>query len=82
MTAEQFRDALTSLTGDGYSTPAAEVGTGEKEQKRFALAAPTHWIWNKPGAAEKATPGHVYFRRTLELAAAPTDATTVTQVEL
>jgi hypothetical protein len=81
MTAEQFRDALTSLTGYGYTTAAADVAAGEKEQKRFALTAPMRWIWDKPGAAERAAPGHVYFRRTIDLAATPTDATLMAQAD-
>jgi mono/diheme cytochrome c family protein len=36
LSAEQFRDALTCLTGIGYSSPAAEITPGESEQKRFA----------------------------------------------
>ena len=35
------------------------------------------WIWNDPNAAEKARPGHVYFRRIIHLAKVPTEATAV-----
>jgi len=77
LSAEQFRDALTTLTGIGYSSPAAEITASESEQKRFALPIPVHWIWNDPHAAEKAKPGHLYFRKTIQLAARPEDATAV-----
>ena len=40
LSAEQFRDALTRLTGDGYSSPAAEITLSESEQKRFAPPMP------------------------------------------
>ena len=75
LSAEQFRDALTSLTGIGYSAPAAEVIQRPSEQKQFAPPIAVKWIWNDPHAAEKARPGHVYFRRMIHLAKVPTDAT-------
>ena len=75
LSAEQFRDALTRLTGAGYSSPAAEVTPSESEQKKFAPSVAIKWIWNDPHAAEKAKAGHVYFRKTVRLAEVPTDAT-------
>jgi mono/diheme cytochrome c family protein len=77
LSAEQFRDALTSITGVGYPSPLAEVVPVEPEQKRFALAAPLSWIWNDSHAAEKAKAGHVYFRKTVKLDKVPEDATAV-----
>ena len=77
LSAEQFRDALTTLTGIGYSSPAAEIVPSETEQKQFALRIPVSWIWNDAHAAEKAPPGHVYFRKNLRLAVVPSDATAV-----
>jgi hypothetical protein len=74
LSAEQFRDALTSITGIGYSSPATEVPATESEQKRFALPVHIQWIWNDPHAAEKAKAGHVYFRKTIQLGGIPTDA--------
>jgi mono/diheme cytochrome c family protein len=74
LSAEQFRDALTCVTGAGYSSPAAAVTPDETEQKRFAPAVPIKWIWNDPHAAEKAKAEHVYFRKTLHLAQVPADA--------
>ena len=75
LSAEQFRDALTRLTGAGYSSPAAEITPSESEQKRFAPPMAVKWIWNDPHAAEKAKPGHVYFRKTISLTNVPVDAT-------
>ena len=77
LTAEQFRDALTTLTGIGYAAPAAEIVPSQTEQKQFALPIPVSWIWDEPHAAEKARPGHVFFRKAMELAAVPADATAV-----
>jgi mono/diheme cytochrome c family protein len=75
LSAEQFRDALTRLTGAGYSSPAAEITPSESEQKRFAPPLAVKWIWNDPNAADKAKAGHVYFRKTIHLAEMPSDAT-------
>jgi mono/diheme cytochrome c family protein len=74
LSAEQFRDALTAITGVGYSSPATEVPSTESEQKRFSPPVHAQWIWNDTHAAEKAKAGHVYFRKTIQFAAVPTDA--------
>jgi mono/diheme cytochrome c family protein len=74
LTAEQFRDALTTLTGIGYSTPLAEVDPSESEQQRFGLKPIPKWIWNSTNAATKAKAEHVYFRKTVSLPELPTDA--------
>jgi hypothetical protein len=74
LSAEQFRDALTAITRFGYSSPVAEVTPTASEQKRFAPPVHPQWIWNDPRAAEKTKAGHVYFRKTIQLAAVPTDA--------
>jgi mono/diheme cytochrome c family protein len=75
MTAEQFRDSLTSLAGVGYPSPLADIGPEEKEKKRFAPPFALHWIWNDKHAAEAARPGHVYFRKIVHLDKTPADAT-------
>jgi mono/diheme cytochrome c family protein len=77
LSAEQFRDALTSLTGVGYPSPLADVVSTETQQKKFAFSRPVYWIWNTPTAAEKAKAGHLYFRRTIRLDVVPEDATAV-----
>jgi mono/diheme cytochrome c family protein len=77
LSAEQFRDALAALTGIGYSSPAADIARSESEEKRFALPIPVQWIWNDPNAADKAKAGHVYFRKTVQFASVPEDATAV-----
>lgn len=76
MSAEQFRDALTSLTGVGYSAPAAELdeNVGETINSRFAIKATPKWIWNSTNAAEKAKAGEVYFRKKITLPVLPKEA--------
>ncbi len=74
LTAEQFRDALTRLTGVGYGTALAEVEPGESEQNKYALKPIPKWIWNSTNAASQAKAEHVYFRKTISLTEIPTDA--------
>ena len=74
LSAEQFRDALTSLTGIGYGTPLAEVEAGPSEEKKYALNPVPKWIWDEKDAAKKGKAEHVYFRKTISLAEIPGDA--------
>jgi mono/diheme cytochrome c family protein len=74
MTAEQFRDALTTLTGAGYSAPDAQVAMGDSVKKKFAPKLKAQWIWNVPGAATNAKAGSIYLRKSLHLAVLPEQA--------
>jgi mono/diheme cytochrome c family protein len=67
MSAEQFRDALTSLTGIGYSAPAADVVPSETVKKKFAMSIPVKWIWDRTNAAKAAPAQYVYFRKEITL---------------
>jgi mono/diheme cytochrome c family protein len=78
LTAEQFSDALHTLA----AVPRAKADA--RLNRNAALApAPTNaqplpltpqWIWGVAGAAERAQPATYVFRRTITLAAAPTEA--------
>jgi mono/diheme cytochrome c family protein len=74
MTAEQFRDALASLTGAGYAAPEANVEISEDVQKKFGPKFKAQWIWNEPGAAHNAKAGSIYLRKTVRLPALPDQA--------
>jgi hypothetical protein len=80
MSAEQFRDAVTAVTGIGYATPAADLPleggrTGAKPARGTAVSP--KWIWNDPDAANKARAGSLYLRREFTLPALPTEAAVV-----
>ncbi|HEX4121507.1 MAG TPA: DUF1549 domain-containing protein [Verrucomicrobiae bacterium] len=75
LSAEEFRDALTSLTGVGYASADADVGLGEMVKKKFGPTKTAKWIWNDPHAAEAAKVGDIYARKTIHLAKAPEEAT-------
>ncbi|MFN7141793.1 MAG: DUF1549 domain-containing protein, partial [Limisphaerales bacterium] len=78
MTAEQFRDALTSVTQIGYAAPAANVeAVDETTMKKFGPRVDTKWIWSTKEAASKAPAEYVYFRKVVNLETAPTEAAVV-----
>jgi hypothetical protein len=84
MSAEQFRDALTTVTGIGYATPAADLPleggkTGAKPAKAPAVAP--KWIWSEADAASKAKAGTVYLRKEFTLAELPTEAAVVVKCD-
>jgi hypothetical protein len=77
MTAEEFRDALTSLTGAGYGAPDAEVVLTDDDRGKFGPAVTARWIWDKADADIKAKVGTIYLRKTLQLDKTPDEARAV-----
>ena len=84
MSAEQFRDALFAVTGDGGPLPAAGYDFLKTfvadELGRFACPgtpSPGLWIWNDPGAALRTKPVTVYFRKEFVIDEPPTEAAAV-----
>ncbi len=63
MSAEQFRDALTSLTGVGYPTPAVEVTPKDALTNKFTVPKSLKFIWSKKNADKSAPAEYVYFRK-------------------
>lgn len=79
LSAEQFQDALSELTGVWHSMPAstqADFFAGRPYSALSEIENPAHlrWIWSSAHAAQNAEPGTVYFRRTIELPDQPTQA--------
>lgn len=77
LSAEQFRDALTSLTGFGYSVPVADIRRAAKSAApttNATAAIKPQWIWSVPGAAQKAKPATIYLRKDFQLSEIPTGA--------
>ena len=82
LTAEQFRDALGSVTGvwpdrpeGGLDALLVEPGSAEP------LPASPFWIWSDAHAATSAPPGTNWFRRPLVLASVPGEATLHVQAD-
>lgn len=82
LSAEQFQDAISQITGVWHTLPASTNADFFAGLPRDALSevenpARTRWIWNEAGAAERAAPGTVYFRTEVELPEDPTQASAV-----
>jgi mono/diheme cytochrome c family protein len=82
LTAEQFRDALGSLTGVWQERPEGGLdrllleGTGTAVSSTEAF-----WIWGDPHGATGVPPGTNGFLRSLVLPAVPTEATFFVHVD-
>ena len=80
MTAEQFVDAVATLTGNWKPSPANKIEfdganlagvTGGIEQNDLPKGK---WIWSTAKAAEGVEPGTSFFRKSFELPDKPTTA--------
>ncbi|MFO1458182.1 MAG: DUF1549 domain-containing protein [Verrucomicrobiota bacterium] len=82
LTAEQFRDALGSLTGVWQDKPEGGLDALLVEPGATRpLAAEALWIWSDPHGASGVPPGTSAFRRSLQLPAAATEATLFTHAD-
>ena len=76
LSAEQFRDALGSLTGIWQEKPEGGIDRLLLEAgDRKALPVEPFWIWSDAHAANAAPPGTNWFRKVLVLAGPLTEAT-------
>ena len=78
LSAEQFRDALGSVTGLWFDTAAAQVDLSagspkKKDEARLALRA-ARWIWSDADAAAKGKAETIYLWKTFTLDAVPDEA--------
>jgi len=74
MSAEQYLDALSSVTGVWNEMPAAQVDVSAAEPRLGEPVAAPKWIWSQSGAAERAQPGTVRFRKVVDLSRIPESA--------
>lgn len=75
LSAEQFRDALTTLTGVGYAASDAKIEMATPT-KGPEITSPK-WIWNTKDAETKGKAGIVYFRKSFDVAGPVSDALAV-----
>jgi hypothetical protein len=87
MTAEQFVDAVATLTGNWKPSPAKKIEfdganlagvTGGVEQNDLPKGK---WIWSTAKAAEGVEPGTSFFRKRIELPDKPTTADVIAVVD-
>ncbi|MCX6951903.1 MAG: DUF1553 domain-containing protein, partial [Verrucomicrobia bacterium] len=76
LSAEQFSDALMTLSGLNYPRADAKLNRAVVLQrtKPEKLPLDPRWIWTTPNAQVKAKPTAVVFKRVVTLAAPPTEA--------
>jgi len=75
LNAEQFADAITTLTGLSLAKPDAKLNRlAALHPSPAPLPLQPRWIWAAPDAQAKAAPATYAFRRTITLNAAPTEA--------
>ena len=74
LSAEEFRDAVASLTGAGYTKADADIGLDDRTRQEFGPTTLAKWIWNDPNAAQNARAGSIYLRKTVHLSATPGEA--------
>jgi mono/diheme cytochrome c family protein len=76
LSAEQFRDALGSLTGIWQDKPEGDLDELLLEPGApRVLAADALWVWGDAHGASGVPPGTNWFRKTFVLEGTPTDAT-------
>jgi mono/diheme cytochrome c family protein len=68
LSAEEFRDAVASLTGAGYTKADAAI-LGEDARRQYGPRKAAKWIWNDPRAADTAKDGGIYVRKIVHLPA-------------
>ena len=87
MTAEQFVDAVATLTGNWKPSPAKKIEfdganlagvTGGVEQNDLPKGK---WIWSTAKAAEGVEPGTLFFRKRIDLPDKPTTADVIAVVD-
>ena len=76
MSAEQFVDAVSVLTGTPPGQPAVTLPPVEKGATAEVKLA-GKWIWNDANAAKAASGGRIFFRKSFELTELPTRALAV-----
>jgi mono/diheme cytochrome c family protein len=82
LSAEQFQDALSAVTGVWHAMPADTQADFAAGLANYPLAevenpARLRWIWKDGSAPVKTAPGTIYFRRILDLPSQPTQASAV-----
>ena len=76
MSAEQFVDAIATLTGNWKKTPAKKIkfDGANLEKKKDTDVPEAKWIWSTSKAAKGIKPGSAYFRKSFELPGKPKTA--------
>jgi mono/diheme cytochrome c family protein len=79
LSAEQFLDAISEVTGLWYENPAAQIPLGDKALDANFANAPVQpkWIWKDANAAKATEATTIYLRKFFELPERPDQATII-----
>ncbi len=77
LAAEEFLDALSTVTGVWHESPAARIDFSVADPRLSRFVVEPKWIWKDAGAAEKTEAMTLYWRKEIELAAIPDEAISV-----
>jgi mono/diheme cytochrome c family protein len=77
LSAEEFLDALSSVTGVWHESPAAQIDFSIADPRLGRFVVEPKWIWKDAEAAEKTEALTLYWRREIDLAAMPDEALAV-----
>ena len=83
MSAEQFVDAIATLTGNWKNSPAKKIkfDGANLEKKKDTDVPEANWIWSNADAAKNANPGSAYFRKSFELPGKPKTADVIVSAD-
>jgi mono/diheme cytochrome c family protein len=74
LSAEQFLDALSLVTGVWNESPAAQIDFSVADPNLGKPTAQSKWIWKDAHAAEKTDAMTIYLRKRVNLQETPADA--------
>lgn len=77
LTAEQFLDSLSMITGAWNALPSARINFQRVQPDEISSSSQARWIWIHPNSSSGAPPQTVQWRRTFVLPNVPEAATIV-----
>ena len=78
LTAEEYADALSMVTGKWHTLPAnLEIDFDVARGASRDSGPPAHWLWESPGAEKAVIPETIYLRKTIALPEVPGEAAAV-----
>src|SRR5207245_2964344 len=77
MSAEEFLDALSTVTGVWHESPAARIDFSIADPRLSQFVVEPKWIWKDANAAEKTEALTLYWRKEIDLAETPDESAAV-----
>jgi hypothetical protein len=77
LSAEEFLDALSTVTGVWHESPAAQIDYSVADPHLSRFVVEPKWVWKDANAPEKTETLTLYWRKEVDLAATPDEAVAV-----